>query len=82
MNVPRIFSHWLVGKADSHGCSTVWNPDSPNYLARYGVYIYKPDRFKDFMILKLKTCNILPMEVKHNEDVYYSYHHHWIHTIR
>lgn len=38
----------LCGKGDSSGCSTLWNPESPNYLAWCGVYIYKPDSFSDF----------------------------------
>jgi len=39
---------FICGDRYSHACSTLWNPDSPNYLAWCGVYIYKPDNFADF----------------------------------
>ncbi len=39
---------FLCGKASQAGPSTLWVPESPNYLAWCGVYIYKPDRFQDF----------------------------------
>ncbi len=39
---------FICGNEDENGCSTLWNPDSPNYLAWCGVYVFKPDRFEDF----------------------------------
>lgn len=39
---------FICGKADLHGCSTLWNPKSPNYLAWCGVYIFRPDSFSHF----------------------------------
>jgi len=39
---------FICGKSDTHSCSTLWDPASPNYLAWCGVYIYRPDKFSDF----------------------------------
>ncbi|MBI5043808.1 MAG: hypothetical protein HZC10_08305 [Nitrospirae bacterium] len=39
---------FICGNSDSFGCSTLWNPESPNYLAWCGTYIYKPDNFSAF----------------------------------
>lgn len=39
---------FICGDSDSHLCSTLWNPESLNYLAWCGVYIYRPDNFADF----------------------------------
>jgi len=42
------FAGFICGKEDENGCSTLWNPNSANYLAWCGIYIFKPDRFEDF----------------------------------
>lgn len=39
---------FICAGGDPAGCSALWNPESPGYLAWCGVYIYKPDRFEDF----------------------------------
>ena len=41
-------SGFICGERDFNGCSSLWNPKSPNYLAWCGIYIYKPDNFEDF----------------------------------
>ncbi|NOY45620.1 MAG: hypothetical protein GXP50_09240 [Deltaproteobacteria bacterium] len=39
---------FICGDTDVGKASSLWNPESPNYLAWCGVYIYRPDRFSDF----------------------------------
>lgn len=62
---------FFCGGADSNGCSTLWNPDSPNYLAWCGTYIYKPDNFNDFYDPKIGATEIA-RNIGYKDDITWS----------
>jgi len=62
---------FLCGKEDSNGCSTLWNPESPNYLAWCGTYIYKPDYFDDFYDSKIGATEIA-RNIGYKDDITWS----------
>ena len=55
----------------SNGHSSLWEPDSPNYLAWCGVYIYRPDRFEDFYKSGLGVTE-LAREIGYRDDISWS----------
>lgn len=62
---------FICGKSDSSGCSTLWNPESPNYLAWCGVYIYRPDNFNDFYQREVGATEIA-RNVGYKDDITWS----------
>jgi len=48
--VPAVgYAGFFCGGPDEEGRSTLWCPESPAYLAWCGAYVFRPQRFDDFL---------------------------------
>jgi|GEM_PF-7111185 hypothetical protein len=62
---------FICGDSDPFGCSTLWNPESPNYLAWCGTYIYKPDSLRAFYHPETGATK-LAREIGYKDDITWS----------